>query len=678
MKKIFDIRSDEIELKESFWTVMGSRNLASLLHQWNMMEKSGIISNFKICSNAQKGNRQGYFYNDSDFYKWVEATSLQIAVSNKSQDREKNLSLINNLSSKLSEAISLIKECQLSDGYIFTYNQICSHSNRRWKSLLIEHEVYCMGHLIEAGVAHFLTTQEKQLIEVAQRSANLIIKEVLPLKKICGHPEIELALIKLYDITDNELYLNAAQEFVKKRNDKKTIFFQLLSDYFSHIIFAKTRWIGSSKKVNKVERFKVGDKVKNRHSKHISLKLLKALLSGSYFVTSKNKKKVEIPNAHAVRYLNFKTAEVALQSRKEPDTLISNELIKEYDLLLHNHLHIHGGIGDLPAIEGFHNKSAGNLYTAYCESCASASIIPLSNELFSIRDDACYADVIESELYNAIIGTFNSNGTEFHYRQPLIGNKTDSRIRWHNTSCCPSNISRKIADIRSQIYVEKEEELYIMQYISNFIDIKRTGTWIEMDCSLPFENEVTLRIVNRVPRNYTLNLRIPSWAEGYVLYINGVRNDNPEIIMPPIYESWESHHYHSSFLSIKMDELSESKSIKIQFSNSPQIAEAPQRANFDNKKAFFNNSMVYCYESILNPEIDFESLKIDLDVKPIKIKFDKKKTALPEEISSKKVGLEYLTTKGEKVVLTPYAFHGNSGNSEYKIWIDAEGGIGDF
>lgn len=678
MKKTFDIRTDEIKLKAGFWESANKRNLNALLHQWAMMEKSGTIDNFRIAAGIKQGQRKGYSYTDSDFYKWIEAASLQLKTT-KEKTELNDQDTVSIISSKLNEAINLIAAIQTEDGYIFTWNQICSKSKRRWKALLVDHEVYCMGHLIEAGVSHFQMTQEKKLITIAQKAANLIIKELIPGKKITGHPEIEFALIRLYDLNGNIELLQAAQQLIILRNSKKTILWQLINDATSNFFFTKTRFMHSSQRINQSPKFVMGDNPKKNAPRFNNLRLLKSLMDGSYFITGKNNKTENHPKGHAVRFLYFKTAEAALNSRQDtievtekekPYLRSTHSLTSEYETIINHYLHPHGGLGDLPGIEGFSPAFAGNSETAYCESCASTAMVNWSSEMFNLTLEPIYQDMIEWQFYNAIYGTFNQEGNKYYYRHPLNGDINDSRVEWHNTPCCPSNVSRHLASITQHIYKETENELFINQYISNTVDINRTGTWIEMDSNLPFGNEVTLRITNRVPRNYRLNLRIPSWAEGYVLYINGKKNSRPEIIMPPIGDEWESHFVNSSFLTVDMNEETESKSIRIIFSKTVRtIDQRPEKGKESVQKCFYKNAMLYCLEECFNKELFSTDFKVDLNIPAVSSK-------LPQNSST--TGLKLFSNDGQEIWLTPYALHGNHGDGGRKIWLKYSGGIGDF
>ena len=169
----------------------------AIFHQWEQLEASGCIENFRIAAGDVDGFREGWFFADSDAYKWLDAAS-RIYASFPTPE----------LASVMDAFITLVARAQLPDGYIFTYNQI-HFPNERWKNLQIEHELYCHGHLIEAGVSHYEATARTDMLSIARRAADRIVEDFLGkgTDHTPGHEEIEIALLRLYKITDHQPYL---------------------------------------------------------------------------------------------------------------------------------------------------------------------------------------------------------------------------------------------------------------------------------------------------------------------------------------------------------------------------------------------------------------------------------------------------------------------------------------
>ena len=196
-----------------FWNHQREVNAKqAIFHQWQELETSGCIHNFRIAAGEAEGLREGWFFADSDAYKWLEAAS-RILASNPD----------GRLSGLVDNFINLLGRTQTPDGYLFTYNQI-HFPGIRWQNLQIEHELYCHGHLIEAGVSHFEATDRTDLMEIARKAADRIVAdfrgkgpEYTP-----GHEEIEIALLRLYQVTpDHPQYLEMARQFIEQRGRNK-------------------------------------------------------------------------------------------------------------------------------------------------------------------------------------------------------------------------------------------------------------------------------------------------------------------------------------------------------------------------------------------------------------------------------------------------------------------------
>ena len=207
------LATQQVSITGGFWQPRLEMNAQNALaHQWDQLEKSGCVENFRLVAEGKPGFREGWFFADSDAYKWLDAAA-RVYASYPSQE----------LWDRMEAFISLIGNAQSKDGYLYTYNQL-HFPNTRWVNLQIEHELYCHGHLIEAGVSHYQATGQQNLLAIAQQAADLLIKEFLDgePKDTPGHQEIEIALIKLFRVTGNERYLDLAQHLLEQRGRTKT------------------------------------------------------------------------------------------------------------------------------------------------------------------------------------------------------------------------------------------------------------------------------------------------------------------------------------------------------------------------------------------------------------------------------------------------------------------------
>jgi len=159
-----ELSFDKVKISDQFWSPRLEMNATkALLHQWCQLERSGCIQNFRLVVNPEaQGIRRGWFFADSDAYKWLEAAIFGYAQFPTLK-----------LKDKIDEFIDLIQKSQQEDGYLYTYNQLVFPESR-WENLQIEHELYCHGHLIEAAVTHFLITKDPEFLEVGINAANLL------------------------------------------------------------------------------------------------------------------------------------------------------------------------------------------------------------------------------------------------------------------------------------------------------------------------------------------------------------------------------------------------------------------------------------------------------------------------------------------------------------------------
>jgi len=195
-------------ISDGFWADKQDLNAGeAIFYQWQQLEKTGCIDNFRIAAGLKEGFREGYFFADSDAYKWLDAASRILAV----EPSPKLKKLVNDF-------IEILQSAQRPDGYLYTYNQI-HFPGQRWVNLQIEHELYCLGHLIEAGISHFQATESDRLLAIARKSADLLVREFDKAAPdfTDGHEEIEIALIKLWRVTDNIEYLALAKALLERR-----------------------------------------------------------------------------------------------------------------------------------------------------------------------------------------------------------------------------------------------------------------------------------------------------------------------------------------------------------------------------------------------------------------------------------------------------------------------------
>src|ERR1044072_3200491 len=202
-----ELTAPQVKINDSFWSPSLAVNAeTAIFHQWKQLEVTRCIANFRIAAGELDGFREGFFFADSDAYKWLDAASRIYALNADSE-----------LASLMDSLIALLARTQMEDGYIFTYNQI-HFPGQRWVNLQIEHELYCHGHFIEAGVSHSEATGRRDLLDLCLKSADLLVHDFLNASndKTWGHEEIEIALVRLYRVTGQAEYLELARQFVER------------------------------------------------------------------------------------------------------------------------------------------------------------------------------------------------------------------------------------------------------------------------------------------------------------------------------------------------------------------------------------------------------------------------------------------------------------------------------
>lgn len=669
MNKIFDIHNDEIVLTEGYWATVEKNESKKLLYQWTILEEQNILNNFRICCKEKRGSFRGCNYNDAKLYKWIEAVSLHLGVAQKSFGNQENQSVLELLQEKLNESINLIIKAQTKEGYLYTYYQLVTTPKHYFKNLLLEKELYCLGCLIEAGIAHFKTTQEQLLIRCVYKAVAFLEERISLSKPIyAGDPKIEYALIQLYDLTGNQNYLNLASQMIQQRNYDKNFKKNLLKARFASKIFQLTHRSPLCQKEKQKTLF--------------PQKLKKSIKPEEFYIINSSLKKRDFPFGNAIHYLQFRTAEIALLIRSKEKKLALPQIIeerkpfllKEIDNLIRYHLYPNGVLGDFNKTKGFDLTVAENAKTIYGDSTTSALFVPLLKELFDLTENPLYPEIIEWIFSNTFPAAFSEDGKNYFFRQPLSWDSKDKNNSWKKIDSFFTDINIQMAKLPTLLYKEKQRDLYLLQLISNSISINRTATQIKVESNLPEGNTVEISIHNPLPQKFRLHIRIPAWAEGIEIFINGIKNDQPEIIIPSICEEWEPHFYNAHFLTIDMDEQQEEQSIKLIFSNTIRTIDEKSTDNMaihkeiqpSGRKAFFRNSFLYYYEGAINPHMSKTAFTVNLN-EPI--------TLLEKE---GELFLELTTTSMEKILLARWKNQPIYSNSHKEIWLPCKGGIGEW
>ena len=455
--------------KNSFWGArIETLAKATAWHEIRFCEETERISNFAKAGGLLPGAHQGAFFNDSDVFKMIEGISNLIAITHDGT-----------LEKKLDDIIRQVAAAQQPDGYLNTYF-ILSSPDKKLTNLRDMHELYCAGHLIEAGIAHNQATGKRTLLDVAIRYADFIENTFGKNKRhgVCGHPEIELALVKLYEVTRDEKYLDLAEFFIAERGREH----------------GREKW---------------GDYCQD----HVPVEQQHEAVG------------------HAVRamYLYSAMTDLAAYIANTEYQTALDHLWEDVTL---RKMYITGGVGARHGSESFGNAYELPNETAYAESCAAIGLVYWSHRMNLLYADARYADVMERALFNGVLAGISLDGTKFFYVNPLTSQGNHHRQEWFDCACCPPNILRLISSIGGYCYAYHDSQLFVNLYCSGKASLSLTQGILTLDqqTNYPWEGLINLTIHSENPMRFGLNLRIPGWCSSWNLKINSAPVQNIPLV----------------------------------------------------------------------------------------------------------------------------------------------------
>jgi DUF1680 family protein len=645
-------------ITDGFWRERLDVNARrAIFHQWDQLEASGCIENFRIAAGEVDGFREGWFFADSDAHKWLDAAAR---IYGSAPDDE--------LATRMDGFIALLGRAQSPDGYLFTYNQI-HFPDTRWMNLQIEHELYCHGHLIEAGVSHFAATGRADLLNIARRAADRIVDDFhgKGADYTPGHEEIEIALLRLYQVTQHTPYLDMARQFIEQRGRAPLFGLSMLKQNSS--VEARGKFVKQKKqeylaahpgfKPFQLPPGNVAPKPRNT-----TLRWYASVLSGKYFQQHAPVRKQTVPVGHSVRFAYLETA-IAMLARETGDQTLVPALERAWERMVARRMYVTGGIGSLPGLEGFGNDYELDPEYAYAETCAALASLFWNWEMAQLTGEAKYSDLFEWQLYNAAAVGMGTDGDTYLYNNPLTCRGGVTRKPWYAVPCCPSNLSRTWADLGKYVYStnnrhcegEARSNLVIHQYISSPFEHERTK--IEMQSDFPWNGNVRIKIDSSA--EFTLHLRLPSWSQNPQIKINGEDVDSRAGYYPalPTASGYSPHTSH--FLSIPRA-WTPGNLLEITFDMPIQLRRAhPKVKGHAHKVAVTRGPLVYCLESTDHPSLDIFNVKVDTaSLQP----------AFDPSLLGGIMKIEGKSQDGQSLTFIPYFLWGNRGESTMTVWVN--------
>lgn len=565
-------------------------------YQWEILNDrvegaapSRCVRNFKIAAGEAEGEFEGYVFQDSDLAKWLEAAAYSLMLRPDEQ-----------LERTCDDLIALIGRAQQPDGYLNTYYTV-KEPGKRWTNLRDCHELYCAGHMMEAACAYYEATGKRELLDIMTRMARHIDSVIGPeegkLHGYPGHEEIELALVRMYHATGDELMMKLARYFIDERG--------------------------------KLPNFFVEEKARREGKDHFNLDEYGPAYAQAHLPVREQ----TAPEGHAVRamYLATGMADVARETGDE--TLVA-ACRRIFDSTVNRRMYITGGVGSSHVGEAFTYDYDLPNDTVYAETCASIALCFFARAMMQLEPDGRYADALERALYNTCLAGMSLDGHNFFYVNPLEvdpeASKKDARKhhvlpvrpKWFGCACCPPNLARLTTSLAKYMYTLGEDEIYVNLYMQNQAQLKLGDARVSMECltDYPASGEIAL---HPGAGEYTLCLRIPGWAKEYALTLNGAALDlKPE----------------RGYVRINRA-FSDGDEIKLSLPMHARRVYANTRVRADlGKVAVMRGPMVYCLEQVDNGPV-VEALCLPRD------------SALTETVRPDKLGgIVEITAPGKRMV----------------------------
>ncbi|NJC21392.1 hypothetical protein BJ994_000468 [Arthrobacter pigmenti] len=437
---------------------------ATLPHCIEHLEKSAALANMRGAAGLEVHAFEGFHFADSDIYKVLEAIGWEAGRS----DVGRFLPFVD-------RTIQLLGQAQQPDGYLNSFYS--ATPEKQFSDLRWGHELYCLGHLLQAGIAWARTTGRRDLLEIGIRFAERVEEEFPPGGRlpVCGHPEIETALAELYRLAGEERWLDLAVRMVDARGHRS---------------------VGP-------DRFGYG-----------------------YFQDHEPVREVRGATGHVVRQL-YLAAGVADVYTEAGDTALLEALHRIWSDVHLRKMYITGGLGSRHRDEAFGDPFELPPDRAYSETCAAISSVQFNWRMLLLTGEGRFADELERALYNAVAGSISPGGTEFFYSNPLqVRTERDGeheqaparRARWYDCACCPPNIARLIASISSYT-ATADDDGGLQLHLYDPARITLPAATVTVATGYPFDGRVVLKIDGTLTG--VLALRIPAWSHAFTLRVDG-------------------------------------------------------------------------------------------------------------------------------------------------------------
>jgi len=612
-----------VKLTDNFWAPRIVKNAeVTIPIAFRYCESTGRVRNFEIAGGLDTGRFQTiYPFDDSDVFKIMEGASYSLQTN---PDPE--------LEAYLDTLIYKIGLAQEDDGYLYTNRTIAEMhggkglhewaSKNRWElDSILSHELYNIGHLYEAAVAHYQATGKRTLLDIALKSANLVNKDFGwdKVKVYPGHQVIEMGLVKLYRTTGEKKYLDLARFFLDIRGPK-------------------------------------GEEYNQAH-----------------------KKVVDQTEAvgHSVRatYMYSGMADIAAI---EKDEAYLNAITLIWEDIVYGKMYLTGGIGATGGNEGFAAPYVLPNLTAYCETCASIGNIFTNHRLFLLYGESKYIDILEKTLYNSMLSGVSLSADRFFYPNPLESDGRHKRSEWFGCACCPSNVARFVPAIPGYIYAVSDKDLYVNLFISNEAEfnIGKIPVKVVQEANFPWDGKVNITLSPAKPGKFRVKIRVPGWVRNEAIPGDLYRFDDK--VNEPYGIAVNGELFTSApvngYAEIERDWKGGDK-IEIDFPMPVRKVVADERIADDRGKiALQRGPVIYCAEWPDNNTGNVMDLLIDAN-KPFTTEFvpsllnGTHVIRTTGYLAGVKPGINAEKLPEETLTLIPYALWNNRGPGQMRVWL---------
>lgn len=612
-----------VHVDDAFWAPrMEVNRKVSIPTAFEQCERTGRIENFVRAAmvlqhkDLTDKHPPGYPFDDTDPYKVIEGASYALSVHPDPA-----------LSAYLDKLIAKIAAAQEPDGYIYTTRTIDPEHPHEWSGKerwvneeILSHELYNLGHLYEAAVAHYQATGKRTLLDVALKSADLLVATFGPDKRKIypGHQIVEMGLVKLYRVTGREQYLSLAQFMLDSR--------------------------GGGRSYNQADRPVVDQSE---------------------------------AEGHAVRatYMYSGMADVAAMTG---DKNYIKAIDSIWESVVDKKMYLTGGIGSIGAIEGFGPDYDLPNMSAYNETCASVGSVFWNQRLFLLHGDAKYVDILERTLYNGLISGVSLDGKTYFYPNPLESNGQHKRSPWFGVACCPGNITRFMPSLPGYVYAQNGDTLYVNLFMSNKAALTLGGARkveVEQETRYPWSGDVHMSLKPANSGEFTLKVRIPGWARGEAVPGDLYRFvDTSERDAATLKVNGQSvpMNLDKGYATITRDWKAGDK-VDLHLPMPVERVVANEKVNADRGRvALQRGPIVFCAESADSPDKHVRNLVLT-EKEKLRAEFVPAKLNGIEELQGQAVAYRYdssgqLTHQTEAFTAIPYFAWENRGPGQMEVW----------